>query len=146
MRHAERTVVAVAYLQAVASGVAACVGVLYALESASPDNGSELAELGVAIGIVVAVLGAVGAAFFALLAVGLRRRFRQRRHVFALAQALLLVWVLQTREAWTWPVALYLMATAVLCYAGRAGTRDVEDALPAPSQGDAAASPGREGE
>ena len=92
------------------------------------------------------MLGAVGAAFFALLAVGLRRRFRQRRHVFAVVQALLLVWVLQTREAWTWPVALYLMATAVLCYAGRAGTRDVEDALPAPSQGDAAANPGREGE
>ncbi|WP_207555760.1 hypothetical protein [Intrasporangium flavum] len=152
-RVAERSVVVIACLQALASAVAAGFGVVYALESASPDNGSDLAGLGVGIGIVVAVLGVGGAAVFAALAVGLRRRFRVRRHTFAAMQAVLAVLVLQAREAWTWPVVVYLVATVVLCYVGhagrvrdvrRGGPGDVENATPAPSQGAGAATTGRD--
>jgi hypothetical protein len=138
---AGRVVVAVAALQAVASLCAAGWGALYALEAASPGNRGEFADLGVAIGGVVVALGLAGAAAYAALAVGLRRRYRQVRHVFAAAQAVLTLGVVNTHEPWSWPAAAVLVATVVLCYLG-----DVENPRPAPSQEVGAPATGRDEE
>jgi len=136
---AGRVVVALTWAQCVAAVVVAGYGGYYALQSARPDNRSELAELGIGIGVAVTAVGLIGAAAFAALGTGLRRRYRQVRHVFAAVQGLILVGVLQTREAWSWPAAAYLVASVALGYVG-----DVENAAPAPSPGVAAAAPGRD--
>ncbi|WP_323098163.1 hypothetical protein [Intrasporangium sp. YIM S08009] len=138
---AGRIVVALAWAQCVAALVLAGFGGYYALESARPDNGSTFAQLGVAIGVVVAAVGLVGAAAFAAVGKGLRRRYRQVRHVFAGVQALLLVVVLWSHASWSGGAAVYLAATLVLCYLG-----DVENATAAPSHDVAAATPGRDDE
>jgi hypothetical protein len=122
----------------VAALVAAGLGGYYAVESARPDNGSTFAQLGIAIGVVVAAIGLVGAAAFAAIGKGLRRRYREVRHVFAATQALLLVVVLWSHVSWSAVAATYLVATGALCYLG-----DVENATAAPSQGAGAAPPRR---